>query len=81
MLTCNSTLERRVKPIGLTRKNANVETLRARYEELLRLRGYFQRFEGPGQDTAEPKERKARAAIGKQDECEGARRVGSAFRH
>jgi hypothetical protein len=70
-----------VKPKGLTRKNANVETLRARYEELLRLRGYFQRFEGPGQDTAEPKERKARAAIGKQDECEGARRVGSAFRH
>ena len=70
-----------MKRIGLTRKNANVETLRARYEELLRLRGYLQRFEGPGQDTAEPKERKARAAIGKQDECEDARDVASAFRH
>jgi hypothetical protein len=68
--------------MGLTRKNANVETLRARYEELLRLRRYLQRLEGPGQqDRAEPKERKARAAIGKQDECKDARRVGSALRH
>jgi hypothetical protein len=67
--------------MGLTRKNANVETLRARYEGLLRLRRYLRRFEGPSQDRAEPRERKARAANGKQDECKDARRVGSAFRH
>ena len=68
-----------MKPIGTTRKN--VETLRTRYEELLRLRGYVQRLEGPGQVTAEPRERRARAAMVKQSEREDARRVGSAFVH
>jgi hypothetical protein len=67
--------------MGFSRKNAKVETLRARYEELLRLRRYLRRLEGPRQDTAEPRERKARAANGKQRECEDARRVGSAFLH
>jgi hypothetical protein len=67
--------------MGSTRKNANVETLRAHYEELLRLRGYVQQLEGPCQDAAEPKERRARAAIVRQGEYEYARRAGSAFRH
>jgi hypothetical protein len=70
--------------MGSTRKNANVETLRARYEELLRLRGYVQQLEGPCQDAAEPKERRAPAAIVRQHEykyAKYARRAGSAFRH
>ena len=70
-----------MKPIGPSRKTANVHTLRARYEELLRLRGYVQGLEGPYQDTAETKERRARAAMIERREREDARRVGSAFQH
>ena len=56
-------------------------TLRTRYEELVRLRGYVQRLEGLCQDTAETKERRARAAMVKQTEREDGRRVGSALVH
>ena len=66
-----------MKPITPIRKN--VETLRARYEELQRLRGYVRRLENSFQDTAEPKEWGARAAMVKQPE--DAQRIGSAFVH
>jgi hypothetical protein len=41
-----------MKLIGKSRKNANVETLRARYLELLRLREFVQRLEDQFQATA-----------------------------
>jgi hypothetical protein len=41
-----------MKLLGRSRKNANVETLRARYLESLRLREFIQRLEDQFQATA-----------------------------
>jgi hypothetical protein len=60
-------------------KNANVETLRVRYAELLRLREDVQRLEASCQYTMQQKECCARVAIIRHRGSEDGRHVGSTF--
>jgi hypothetical protein len=59
-------------------KNANVETLRVRYAELLRLREDVQRLEASCH-TVEQKDCRARVAIIRQRGSGDGRHVGSAL--
>jgi hypothetical protein len=55
-----------VRPIGPARKDFGAATLRSRYAELLRLRGYVQRLERLYQDQEEVHTRGWLAAINEQ---------------
>ena len=61
--------------MGPTAKYTSVETLRARYAELLRLRDHVQQLESARYDAAE------RPTIVRRYEFANGRRTGSAFRY
>jgi hypothetical protein len=67
--SCNLAKERQVRPMGSVSENVDEATLRSRYAELLRLRGYVERLERLCQDDAEGRTRGWLAAL--NERCEG----------